>query len=363
MAGALGRFARRWVAILALCAVPAAACALVLTFAWTAGPNPAGTTHELEANGITAAGLSGTQHALDVPLGPGRRVDARVRAVAPPGYECGDPLGPCPPSDWITLSQLLPDVQPPPSRAAVLFGGAPMPLSLTALTSGSSTSNPSTTATISPTAGRKWLAVVAVSVAGGGVTSVSDTIGVTGAGLTWIQVAQISTWGSRRGLYVFRGDGTPSSGVLTLTYTPGSGGSFEQQKWAIVEISGGDTTTPYGTAYTNLGSGTDASVTVSDAPDAGDFVFFAHAQEDNNTDTLGAELDTSLVRVGDATGARRLGVSYDSAPDSTPAPGVTWTGAASWGAIGFVLNVGAGAAATSLPPASRSPFLAHMLVR
>lgn len=79
------------------------------TFAWDAAPSwPAGTTVELEANGATATGITETQYTLDVPVQPGGVISARARAVPPAGYQCGDPLAICPPSDWATLVRTLP---------------------------------------------------------------------------------------------------------------------------------------------------------------------------------------------------------------------------------------------------------------
>lgn len=337
--------------LLVLCVVlvleSQSAMALPLTFAWDAGQNwPSGTTIELEANGATANGITGTQYIIDAPVLPGEVISARVRAIPPSGYECGDPLSLCPPSDWTTLEQTMPAVPTGLWGNIETSGGNPMALSIAELTSGSGTSNPATTASISPTSGRQWLASVAVSVVGGYQTTSSDTVAITGAGLTWTAVGQVKVFGARRGLYVLKGTGTPSSGALTITFTPGAGATFESFKWGIVEITDTDAT-PYGTAYTNSGSGTAASVTVSDTPDAGDFVFFVHAQEDNNTDSLNSELDTSLIRVGNTTGARRFGISYDTSPDSTPVPGVTWTGSCSWAAIGFIINAGSSAATVS----------------
>lgn len=324
------------------------ATAIPLTFAWNAWQDwPSGTTIELEANGVTADGITATQHTIDVPVQPGEVISARARAIPPTGYQCGDPLGSCESSDWATLAQTLPAVPTNVWGNIETIGGNPMALSIAELTSGSGTSNPGTTASISPTSGRQWLASVAVSVVGGYVTTSSDTVAITGAGLTWTAVGQVKVFGSRRGIYVLKGTGTPSSGALTITFTPGAGATFESFKWGIVEITDTDAT-PYGTAYTNTsGSGTAASVTVSETPDAGDFVFFVHAQEDNNTDSLNSELDTSLIRVGNTTGARRFGISYDTSPDSTPVPGVTWTGSCAWAAIGFVINAGSSAATVS----------------
>ena len=92
-----------------LCAFSAEA--RVTVFAWDAVPSwPAGTTVELEANGATATGITGTQYTLDVPVQPGEMINARARAIPPAGYECGDPLALCSPSPWTTLAQTLPDV-------------------------------------------------------------------------------------------------------------------------------------------------------------------------------------------------------------------------------------------------------------
>jgi hypothetical protein len=44
-----------------------------------------GTSVELCANGLCATGLTGTEHSLSVPVDPGERIEARVRAVAPDG--------------------------------------------------------------------------------------------------------------------------------------------------------------------------------------------------------------------------------------------------------------------------------------
>ena len=73
------------------------AMALPLTFVWDAGQNwPSGTTIELEANGATANAIAATQYTINVPVQPGEVINARVRAIPPTGYECGDPLALCP---------------------------------------------------------------------------------------------------------------------------------------------------------------------------------------------------------------------------------------------------------------------------
>jgi len=66
---------------------------------------PLGTTVELCSNGLCIPGLDGVtmpnaQYRMDIPVDYGGVIDARARAVAPAGYQCGDPPIPCPYSEW-----------------------------------------------------------------------------------------------------------------------------------------------------------------------------------------------------------------------------------------------------------------------
>lgn len=121
--------------------------------------------------------------------------------------------------------------------------------------------------------------------------------------------------------------------------------------WSIVQVEGLDGTTHNGTVYTNFTSGaTSLSVTVSDVPDSGDFVLAGFSIESNSTSpTRNSELDTTIHSVDGGTDLRAMFTAYDSVPDSTPVPGITWTGTNSAYGIAVVLNVAAGAAATSYP--------------
>ena len=83
---------------LLLVTVCALAQARPVTLAWDDPGWPVGTTVEVEANGVSASGITGTQHTLDVPLAPGDALDARARAVSD-GYT---------PSEWATLTATLP---------------------------------------------------------------------------------------------------------------------------------------------------------------------------------------------------------------------------------------------------------------
>lgn len=100
---------KRWLlAIIALIATVASADPIT-TFSWNNGSDwPVGTTVELCANDLCVPGLTGTQHTMTVPVQTGGVISAKARAVAPAGYQCGDPLAPCPPSEWATVSQTWP---------------------------------------------------------------------------------------------------------------------------------------------------------------------------------------------------------------------------------------------------------------
>lgn len=81
------------------------------TFAWDADSSwPVGTTIELEANGATATGITTNQHTLDIPVQPGEVISEKVRAIPPVGYQCGDPIDLCKPSEWVSLSRTIPSV-------------------------------------------------------------------------------------------------------------------------------------------------------------------------------------------------------------------------------------------------------------
>ena len=221
-----------------------------------------------------------------------------------------------------------------------------MAVALTNKGSGASTTNGGGTVSVTPSANVPLLMTVGVSVVSGGITDAGDSIAIVGCSLTWTLLGRVAIWGTRRGTYLFKGVGaSPSTGSPTITFTPGGGGTYESHKWSLDEVTGADGTTPFGTVYTyTSGSATSAPVTVSETPDAGDMVFYAAGQETNEAFSLGGELDTTLAQFGDATGVRRFITAYDSSPDSTPVPSVTWATTGGTGAIALIVNV------TGAPP-------------
>ena len=223
-------------------------------------------------------------------------------------------------------------------------------ISITHKAAGVSTTNPlsiTTYASSAPPANTQIIVSLALSITNG-TSSDADDITLSGCGLTWTK-RKLSSFGSRRQIYVFSGiAASPTTGNIGGTLTLGGANIFEQFKWSIEEASGVDSSTPFGTSNTGIQlNGLSLTVTVTGTPDAGDFVFFAGGLEDNNDTSINSELDTDLYEYGDATGARHFHVAYDSSPDSTPIPGIDWSGYTSGGAIAFIINVGAAGGASS----------------
>ena len=94
--------------------VPTLALSEPRTFSWDAQTTwPLGTTVELVANGVTAAGITSAQYTLDVPLDATRRIDAQARAVTITGET----------STWATYSTVVPLVQSAPEKLVIYEGG------------------------------------------------------------------------------------------------------------------------------------------------------------------------------------------------------------------------------------------------
>jgi hypothetical protein len=181
----------RRVFAIVLLALSATVAAIPLHFAWDAGANyPAGIKYELQSNGASASGIITTDHVLEVPIQNGEVIDARVRAVPPVGYQCGEPLADCPPSPWATLVQTLPaEQQFPPARAAILFGGNPIMAAPTYVaeypTAFNSTTSPKTAmSAVSINSGDVLIAVAAHE------HEVNTALGVTENGSASMVVAQ-----------------------------------------------------------------------------------------------------------------------------------------------------------------------------
>lgn len=224
-----------------------------------------------------------------------------------------------------------------------------MAIAFAELTQGSdTTTNPSTTASITPTAN----AQVLLSIVGAVTSSVmDDSLSVTGCNLTWTKIGT-TAYGSRRRLWLYRGVGaSPTTGVITIEYT--GVGPWTEFMWSVDEATGVDATTPLGTAYTDSNTtGTTASVTISDTPDAGDFVYSCIGEESDIAVTPESGF-TILSNVTGGTDSRVLVAMYDGTPTIDTTPSATWTGDNGWGIIGVVVNVAAAGGGVTYPQLER----------
>ncbi len=189
-----------------------ASIARQVTFAWDAGPTwPAGTTVELEANGVSANGISGIQYTLDVPVQPGEVITARARAIPPAGYECclGEissdggnppvyscsiPFETCPPSLW--YESLIKTIPPNPSGLWATkehSGGVGVMAAPTNIFNGQTTYNSggNTSKTINVTVQTGDVLIVAAQ-AEGYSSGAPVSISVSGGSLTWTSLQEIA---------------------------------------------------------------------------------------------------------------------------------------------------------------------------
>lgn len=230
------------------------ASATLVTFAWDAGPDyPAGTTYELQSNGVTLTGISGTTASIDVPEGPGLPITGQVRAIPP--SECGQ----CDPSAWATLPPpaYVPGARTPlaplglSAGKTVTVGGvmaAPTYQSINATSWTDTTSSTKTTSSHSPANGN-ILALL------GGLESTAQTLSslsTSGPAATQRQIDNTTDYSP---LAIYTATATGSS--ITETITRSSTG---QQYFGIVviEYSGSD-----GVGASNKARGTTGNPSVS----------------------------------------------------------------------------------------------------
>ncbi len=224
-----------------------------------------------------------------------------------------------------------------------------MALTLTNLAASSSTSNGAGTASVSVPNNSAVYVAVGVAYANGAGNSamtISGTLAGSLDGGVLTELVEVEDFGSRRTLWCYRGintTGSTQSGTILFTASDAPNTGYQEHFWAVDKVEGIDTTTPNGTVTTNAANGvTSASVTVTGTPDSGDFVYAAFAHTSASAAmTRNGELDNTLSETGGGANFRRLLTAYDSAPDGSPTPGVSWSGAEDYAGIAFIINVGA----------------------
>lgn len=86
------------------------------------------------------------------------------------------------------------------------------------------------TAPVTPTANKLQLLAIAFTCVEG---QVADTLGVTGCGLTWTEVARVNLWNNQGNVVVFRAVGAaPTTGTITIASAP----TITTCNWSLVEF-------------------------------------------------------------------------------------------------------------------------------
>ena len=220
-----------------------------------------------------------------------------------------------------------------------------MAIAWTELTQGADTiNNPATTEEITPTSGAVAYAAVIVAETGVDTPPVGGSLAISGAGLTWTEMTSESHGGRRR-IWVFRGTGTPSTGALTITYTP-TVGAFAEMMWSIDEATGVDSGDPDDAPVTNSTAGASA-LAMGDVgtPGTDDHIYAAFSIEGA---TVSATVDdgTALTNLGGGSDCRTIVAFYD-ADHSDETPSIAWTGTESAAGIGFIVNAAAAGGRTT----------------
>ena len=218
-----------------------------------------------------------------------------------------------------------------------------MAIAWTELTQGSSDQSSFDSASITP----KEITYVAVAVAQAGSSGIASCdVSISGGGLTWNHmVAGGQIYADRRKIFVLRGTGTPSAGVLTFTITTGAGGLAETM-YSVDGIDGGNTSDPDDAPQVASTAGATALACPDvGTPDAGDHIYAAFGIEGG---TVSATVDDgiALTNLGGGAAVRTLVAFYDdNASDETPS--IAWTGTNGAGGIGFIVNVAAAGGRTT----------------
>ncbi len=159
-----------------------------------------------------------------------------------------------------------------------------------------------------------------------GVTAVPS---VSGMGLTWTQRAdQVSSNANQR-LTVFTGDGTPSAGALTISYT----GAMDACTWQLVRVQG---MTAFVEAVSGNGSSSPATATLTGVT-SGNVVIGAMVQNSTSAAIAG---DTGWTLMGASPTATTPSVKTGTVYGTGVTPSFT-TGSVAWAAAALELS-GAG---------------------
>lgn len=203
------------------------------------------------------------------------------------------------------------------------------------------------------------MVTIAISAAWSSLSVGSDfTVAFTGtmSGLTYSRNNVVNNVSSRRALAVYTGintGGSDASGTIIATLSNTGGAGYQEHLYSVDLYAAIDTSTPINSGASSFGTGTTISGgTALDVPGGGDIVVLVGMHTSaSSVISLGAELTNELSQTGGGGNVRRMIVAYNSAPDTTPSPTVTFTPSDDWACITFKTKNGTGgigAAATAV---------------
>lgn len=216
-----------------------------------------------------------------------------------------------------------------------------MAITVNHLTAGGSTTNTNSyaTASITPGANRLVLAVVSTK------SPDAPTVTLTGNGLTWVEVASISTGGTVAQVQVFRAMGaSPSAGAITISDSVSVNGCA----WHIVEFDGVDTGGTNGSAAvvqskTGNGNAGSGSVTLDNAFGSADNATYGgvhHAANEGITAGSGFSV-VGATFGGHTNPANSAAAEWQAGNDSTI--DASWSTSSQWAIIGAEIKAAAAA--------------------
>lgn len=324
-------------------------CALTqarpVTLAWDNPGWPVGTTVELEANGVTVSGITGTQATLEVPLVPGEGLFARARAHAD-GFD---------PSEWAALTvtyprdpvsvwadRTEPDVTPVAISNPVLLGQG----------SGNEVNSYNVTLSTNPSAGDLIVVmmVFADTTSSVGDSAVSDNKGHTYTRQTQSAHYLYSGWYARSEIWTTVC--TTTGGTFTVTINPPvTTGMYSSA--AVAGVSG-QATSFVDTAESSTGASSSPSANIANLTDAGDCVLGVMTYNWHGVTIAPGSGWTQLVEIDEPSSTYQALSSIWRKPGATGAYDPAWTlgDGLGWVASGIAIKPSSGAVNLSVSDSS-----------
>jgi len=213
------------------------------------------------------------------------------------------------------------------ARAPAAAGGG---IVIAHLTANTGTSDPVSTASISPTSGAFLLVTIGLSFSSGLPEDNLTPSGLGGSG-TKLGTGQ---YGLRRRGWLYRVTGVSGSGTLSFDYT--GAGTPQEWAWNVAEVTGHDPTTPTeGFNVANADASTSQTVTSGGTAQAGDATYSSLCLESN----IDASVEAGWAPLGQtttgSTGVRRVESAWDADADLSHA--WTWDGSSQGNAAFIVI--------------------------